>query len=309
MSPGDDHALPPMLFALPGNECMTKRLAVAIAGEVGEVAIRHFPDGETYLRVDSTVALRDVAVVASLAHPDEKLASLVFLADALRAEGARRIGLVAPYLPYMRQDTQFHPGEAVTSRSFASLVSREFDWLVTVDPHLHRIHTLRAIYAIPSVAVRASQAMGEWISSHVEKPLIVGPDVESRQWVEAVGEAAHAPVIVLTKERLGDTDVVESVPELAPFAGYTPVVVDDIISSGHTMAETVRRLREQQSPPPVCVAVHALSGRCAVGGLEDAGAARVVTTNTIAHATNEIDLVPCIADALREQFGLVLAPH
>lgn len=60
------------------------------------------------------------------------------------------MGLVAPYLAYMRQDQQFRPGEVVTSRMFAALVSRHVDWLVTVDPHLHRVHALDEIYAVPT---------------------------------------------------------------------------------------------------------------------------------------------------------------
>src|SRR5690606_29301909 len=105
-----------------------------------------FPDGETLVRVDAPVAGRPVAIVARLDHPDAKTLALLFAADAVRELGAAGVGLVAPYLPYMRQDHRFHPGEAITSRSYARLLSRSFDFLVTVDPHLHRWHSLAEIY-------------------------------------------------------------------------------------------------------------------------------------------------------------------
>jgi ribose-phosphate pyrophosphokinase len=81
---------------------------------------------------------------------------LLFAADTARDLGARRIGLVAPYLAYMRQDIRFHAGEAVTSRTFAAILSRHLDWLVTVDPHLHRYHELSEIYRIPTQVVHAA---------------------------------------------------------------------------------------------------------------------------------------------------------
>src|SRR3546814_1718571 len=88
-----------------------------------------------YLRACRRVLFR---ALSSLDHPYAKVLPLLFAADTARDLGARRIVLVAPYLAYMRQDIRFHAGEAVTSRTFAAILSRHLDWLVTVDPHLHR---------------------------------------------------------------------------------------------------------------------------------------------------------------------------
>src|SRR3546814_16966881 len=90
-----------------------------------------------------------VALVSTLARPDDGFLRLVFVADAARALGARDVTLIAPYLAYMRQDRRFRPGEAVTSRTFAGLISSSFDRLVTVDPHLQRYQALDQLYAIP----------------------------------------------------------------------------------------------------------------------------------------------------------------
>ena len=111
----------------------------------------------------------------------------------------------------MRQDRRFKPGEAITSRQTAELLSNAFDWLVTVDPHLHRYGSLSEIYRIPTHVVHATPLISKWIREHVANPLIIGPDSESEQWVSAVANDAGSPYSVLEKVRRGDRDVEISV--------------------------------------------------------------------------------------------------
>lgn len=293
-----------LVFALPGNEAFADRLAVAVNGERGRLTLHDFPDGESFVRVDTSPADRDAVLVATLKGPNPKFLPLAFLADALRDLGAKRIGLVAPYLAYMRQDKRFHDGEAITSHSFAALISRLADWMVTVDPHLHRITSLRELYSIPATAIHVASELGSWIATHVQSPLIVGPDEESRQWVEGIAAAAGAPYIVSTKTRLGDAQVIESTPELGDHRACTPVLVDDIISTGRTMIAAIQHLRAQGSVAPVCMAVHAVFADGAYAALTAAGASQIVTTNTIAHPSNRIDIEPAVARGVRSELGI-----
>ncbi|MGH7616651.1 MAG: ribose-phosphate diphosphokinase [Gemmatimonadaceae bacterium] len=294
----------PLLVPMPGNDVACERLALLLDAECGRVAMRAFPDGETFLRLDCDPAGRDVAIVLTLRHPNDMALPLAFLADTIRDLGATRVGLVAPYLAYMRQDTRFHPGEAITSRTFAGFVSRTVDWLVTADPHLHRVAALTDIYTIPATAVHVASELGAWIATNVRSPLIVGPDAESRQWVDVVAAAAHAPSSVVTKIRRGDADVVESIPDLGAHRECTPVLVDDIISTGRTMLAAIDHLREQGVAPPACVGVHAVFATGAYAALEQSGAACIATTNTIPHPSNRIDVMPSIAAAVRSHLGL-----
>ena len=182
---------PPIIFAPPGGESLVQALGPALGAKAGVLQHRQFPDGETYLRIESDVAERDVILACSLDRPDVKLLPLLFAADTLHELGARRVGLVAPYLAYMRQDIRFQPGEAVTSRSFAAILSRRLDWLVTVDPHLHRYHALAEIYRIPTQLVHAAPLMASWIKQNIARPVIVGPDLECEQWVAQVAAGAR----------------------------------------------------------------------------------------------------------------------
>lgn len=293
----------PLLVALAGSEHMAEGLARAIGADVAQIETRRFPDEEVYLRYLTDPAGRRVVVLSPLDRPDGRILPLLFAAHAARDLGAASVGLVAPYLAYMRQDRRFHPGEAVTSTYFGRLVSRWVDWLVTVDPHLHRRASLDEIYAVPSRIVHAAPVISDWIVENIERPVLVGPDRESEQWVSTVAGHAAAPYIVLTKSRHGDRDVEIAVPDVETWRDYTPVLVDDIISTAQTMIVTVRGLEKAGMPAPVCIGVHAVFAGSALGDLRAAGVARIVTCNTIPHETNAIDLTEPIAKAVSAFIG------
>lgn len=283
-----------LFLALPGNQSMAERLAALAGGDIGILESRNFPDGETYLRLPPDLAGRSVVLVCTLAHPNGKFLPLVFAAGAARELGASRVGLVAPYLCYMRQDARFKPGEAVTSRHFASLISHHFDWLVTLDPHLHRYKSLGEIYSIPARAVHAAPALAKWIRDHVQDPFLVGPDEESAQWVSDVARASGADYCVLMKQRLGDRDVKVTSEGLKPLGAKTPVLVDDVISSGKTVQQAIKAIAPFSRRPPVVLAVHGVFSDGADTALERAGA-QLVTTNAVVHPSNRIDIAELLA--------------
>lgn len=286
----------PIVFALPGNELLAKSIAKAVHADLGESVIRQFPDGETYVRVLSDVTDRKTILVCTMAYPDEKLLPLYFLSKTLKSLRADCTCFVAPYLAYMRQDKVFNPGEGVTSEYFASLISGFADTLITIDPHLHRRHSMSEIYSIPCKVIHASSLMSAYISEHITNPLLIGPDAESEQWVSEVAKNANAPFIVLEKIRSGDRDVKVTVPQVEKYKNHTPVLVDDIISTARTMIETVGHLKNAGMKAPICIGVHAVFSGNAFEELKNSGVDKVVTCNTIPHSSNEIDITELIAN-------------
>lgn len=282
-------------YPMPGAEVLAAALASHLHGRIAALTVHHFPDGESLVQVAPPAADTEALLVCPLDRPDAKTVPLLTAAATLRELGARRVGLVAPYLAYMRQDKRFQPGQAVSARTYAALLSAHFDWLATVDPHLHRIDRLDEVYALRSHVAHAAPALADWIRVQVPAPLIVGPDGESAQWAEDVAGRAGAPVVVLRKERFGDTDVRVSVPDLDRYPGRTPVLLDDIISSGRTLVAALEHLRRAQTLAPVCVAVHGLLADDAMAAIRAAGAARVACTNTVAHTAECIDITPIIS--------------
>lgn len=276
---------------------MAERLAKCMGGTVAPLETHVFPDGEIRPRLLQDVSGLSVALVCTLDRPNEKFLPLAFTAAVARELGVRKIGLVAPYLGYMRQDKRFRPGEAVTSRTFAALISLAFDWLATVDPHLHRTHALKEIFTIPALALHAGPVLAAWIRTNVLHPFLIGPDEESRQWVEDVARRCGAPFAILEKERMGDREIRTMAGPLSLPHDATPVLLDDIISSGGTMVETLRLMRPLSHQVPVVLAIHGVFAAGAQQAIRETGA-KLVTSNSIPGAAALVELDGLVASGI-----------
>lgn len=286
----------PVVFCL-NEHPLADSLAKAMGVQRGEFSTRQFPDGESYLRITSAVEGCPCIVVADLSHPNTKYLPLLFLLETLRELGASPVGLVAPYLSYMRQDRRFVDGEAVTSRIFAKCLSRHIDWLVTVDPHLHRYHSLDEIYSVPTRIVQGAPVLAQWLKSQ-RNLLLVGPDSESEQWVSDIAAFSQHPFVIGEKQRFGDRHVEVSLPNIDEYKDRTAVIIDDVISSGHTILECIKTLKAKGIDSIQCVAVHGIFADGSDQKLVEAGLSQLVTSNTIPHSSNAVDITPQLITAV-----------
>ena len=287
-----------MVLPFPDDRELARAVAQRLGMRMGRLQWRSFPDGESLVAIEEDLDGCDVVIFASLRAPDSKALPLRFAARTAKEFGARRVGLVAPYLGYMRQDTRFHAGEAISARWFAEFLCESVDWLVTVDPHLHRIKSLDAVFRIPAPCVVTAPLLADWIRREVSHPVLLGPDRESEQWVAEIAANVPAPYQVLQKVRHGDREVEVSVPDVDGLRGRTVVLVDDIVSSGRTLIETLAQLQRFGLAPAACVVIHAVFAGDAYEALQGAGAARIISTNSIAHPSNAIGLANAIASAV-----------
>ncbi|MES3000103.1 MAG: ribose-phosphate pyrophosphokinase [Pseudomonadota bacterium] len=298
-----------LVLALPGAARLAADLAHHLRCEWSELAQHRFPDGESLVRIDAPVEGRCVVLAGSLDQPDAKTLPLLFAADAARELGAAQVGLAAPYLAYMQQDRRFNPGEAITSRTYARLLSSSLDFLVTVDPHLHRWRALEELYPIRTRVVESAPAIARWVRSNVDAPMLVGPASESAQWVEHVARLCDAPWTVMDKTRRGDREVSVQLAAAISWEGHTPVLLDDIVSTGNTMVAAVETLVAANARPPVCIAVHALLDGDVLRRLMRAGIAHFVSCDTIPHPTNAIAIAPDLAKAVHSLAGAATPHH
>ncbi|HBD9275146.1 TPA: ribose-phosphate pyrophosphokinase [Legionella pneumophila] len=294
----------PILFSLFGSNYFANAIHQALGYDIGEITLHQFPDEETVIKIDSLVQNRDVVFITHLEKPNSKLLPLLFAAETARELGCRKIGLITPYLPYMRQDKQFHLGESITSKYFAKVISNYFDGLLTIDPHLHRWHSLSDIYSIPAKALHATDSISQWIKVNVPNPILIGPDAESSQWVSGIAQKIDAPCLILEKVRKGDNLVETSMPNVELYQNNTPILVDDIISTAGTMIETVTHLKSLSMKAPVCIGVHALFSGNAYKKLLKTGAGQIITCNTIAHSSNGIDMNELIIKSIDTIFNV-----
>ena len=260
---------------------------------------RHdFPDGETRLRLPAALPPR-VALLRGLQRPNGKLAELMIVAPAARELGARRLTLVCPYLAYMRQDMAFHPGEAVSQRHIGVALAGWFDAVITVDPHLHRVASMDEV--VPGrrgIALSAAPLLGAWAARHAQRPILLGPDAEAAPWVRSAALAQGLEHGTCVKQRSGDREVRVALPEL-DFRGREVVLIDDVASTGRTLAVTAEALRARGAVAVDVAVTHALFVDDAVEQLARAGVRHVWSSDSVRHASNAVSLVPLLAAALR----------
>ena len=286
-----------LLIGFPGYEDQARRLASALGIDYARADIHRFPDGEVKLTLPPELPA-EVVFCQSLDHPNDKLIELLLAARTARGQSVSRLTLVSPYLCYMRQDIAFHPGEAVSQRIIGSFLADLFDGVITVDPHLHRVHDLAEAVPTPrSIALSVAPVLGHFLGRQVDTPLLIGPDDESEQWVAAAANPAGLDYGVASKQRLDDNTVRVTLPPMQA-RGRQVVLVDDIISTGHTMAEAARQLRVQGAAAVHAFCTHALFAAGAEALLREAGVTRIWSSDSITHPSNALHLAPLLAPAL-----------
>jgi ribose-phosphate pyrophosphokinase len=288
----------PLVLGFPDYAEQSRRLAEALQAPWEPVGVHRFPDGESKVTLPPAVA-RHVILCRSLDRPNDKLIELILAAATARRLGARELTLVAPYLCYMRQDAEFHPGEAVSQRIIGGLLAEHFEGVITVDPHLHR--TPRLAEAVPTrraLALSAATAIGEFLAGRVTRPFLLGPDGESAQWVRAVAEPGGLDYAVAQKQRLSDHDVQITLPA-ADMRGREVVLIDDVASTGRTLAAAAEQAYAAGAAAVHVLVTHALLVGDAWARLERAGVRGFWSTDSVAHASNVIELAPLLASSVR----------
>ena len=286
-----------IIFSL-DNHPLVEQLCKQLNASIGDYDTRQFPDGESYIRLISEIKNKHCLVVADLSHPNKKYLPLLFLLDTLNELGAASVGLVAPYLSYMRQDRRFVDGEAITSKIFARSLSAHIDYLVTVDPHLHRYHSLDEIYSVPSKVIQGAPALADWLKNQ-DNLLLVGPDEESEQWVADIASYSGHPFIIGKKNRYGDRNVEINLPDVSQYQHHTAVIIDDVIASGQTVLCCIGELQKQGLKQIKCAAVHGIFADNSDQALLATGLSALVTTNTIVHDSNHIDIAYLLVEPIK----------
>lgn len=280
-----------------------ERLAHALALRCQIAECHHFPDGESRVRIDPVPA--NAIIYRSLHRPNEKLIELLLLASVLSDRAGGRPVLVAPYLPYMRQDVAFHAGEAISQQVIGRLLAAPHRAVIAVDPHLHRTQSLAAVFpGTTATAISAAPLLAALIEGKGgEPPVLIGPDSESELLVAAVAHHAGLPFRILDKTRHGDHEVSIAASNLDIASGRRAVLVDDIVATGGTLIEAARRLRAVGCTAIQALVVHALFDDAAAAALAAAGIEGVRSTDSVPHPTNVVPLAPLLAAAVQAAVG------
>jgi len=286
-----------LLLHFEEDQASATRIAQAAQLHTACIARHRFPDGELKLRLPPELPTR-VVLLRTLNDPNEKLVELLLVAQTARLLGATHLTLVAPYLAYMRQDIAFQAGEVISQRVVGRFLASLFDAIITVDPHLHRISTLQEAVPLKQATVLSgAPLLADLIASQRDKPLLVGPDEESAQWVAQAAVRHGFDHGVCHKIRRGDKDVRIALPNMA-VAGRAVVLLDDVASSGHTLAGAAALLLAAGAASVDVAVTHALFAGDAMHIILQAGVGQVWSTDCISHPSNAVSMASSIADAL-----------
>lgn len=277
---------------------IAKNIAKKTRAPYSELFVDHFPDGELYIRFMTDIKNKLVVLVQSL-HPDptSSMLELVFAAHAAKNLGAKQVFAFVPYLAYMRQDKMFNPGEGISSHVMGKLLSC-VDFFVTIDPHLHRIMSLNEIFKTRTKVLHAASLLSDFIKRKFSNNVLLGPDGESYQWVGSIAKRINFPFDVLLKTRFSSRHVKVTPPKY-PVNGRNVVIVDDIVSSGHTIIEAAKALKRAGAKSISVVCVHGVFAENALSKMKKVGLKHIICTNTIRKRQSLIDVSNLFVDLLK----------
>ncbi len=275
------------------TRALARRVAKLCKIPYADIFHNHFPDGESYLKLPNVKGKEVIIVLTMYPNPNESALEAMFTIHTARDLGAKKVTIVAPYLAYMRQDKMFHPGECVSAHVLPTLL--QADRLLAIDPHLHRIKHLRNLFHGRAKELTANDILATYLKKNYPDAVLCGPDEESSQWAARIAASIGLESIILRKHRYSPRKVRVVLHADHKIKGKEAVIVDDMISTGHTIAEAAKLLRKLGATSVVTVCVHGLFVGKALSLLKKAGIKEIVCTNTVKSRYARIDIAPLIA--------------
>lgn len=281
-----------MVISCSGAKHLAKRVARKARVAYGEILVDRFPDTEIKIRLPE-VKGKEVYFVQSF-YPQEndindKIMEVLFAAYTAKELKAKKIFLIAPYLAYLREDKRFEKGEAINAKILAKLF-KIFNKVYVVEPHLHRFKKFSAFFPNAS-RINLTGEVSDYIKKNIKKPyVLVGPDEESQQWVEPIAKKLNSRYVILKKKRLSPRKVKISGKSIK---AERIVIIDDIISTGHTMLESAKKFLGET----YFIGIHGLFSEGVLKKLNKIG--KVVVSNSIPTTVSKIDCVDSIVKIVK----------
>ena len=213
--------------------------------------------------------------------------------NAVEEAGAKRITVVIPYYGYARQDTKFQDGEAISAKALANHISLNADKVITVDPHKEHILDFFSTSAFSCSAV---PEIAKYLSSK-KIDMILAPDKGAVDRAKKASESMNCDFDYMEKTRIDGTTV-EIKPKTLDAQNKNVAIIDDIISTGGTMAKSLKELKKQGAKKVFVACTHGLFADNAIKKLSTAGCDEIISTDTIISDYSKVKIAPSIAELI-----------
>lgn len=276
---------------------LSARVAKELKCQLVKPELQRFPDGEFYIRIGEEVKGEHVMVVQSTRYPqNDNIMELCLLLDAAKELGAARVTAVVPYFAYSRQDRRFKPGEAVSIHTVCKLIEHAgADDIVTIDLHHEEI---TRNFSVPVYNLTCMPLLGKYINGlKLNDPIILGADKGASERAKQVALEMGVDYDHLEKQRVSPEKVVMQ-PKRFNVNNRDVVIVDDIISTGGTIAEAAKILKTQGARSVYSACAHALLVGKALQKIRAAKVKRVISTDTIENQVSVVSVAPLIASSI-----------
>ncbi|MBM3232605.1 ribose-phosphate diphosphokinase [Candidatus Pacearchaeota archaeon] len=283
-----------LIAGFPDTREIAKRVAQSLGAHYTEVKVKDFPDSEFHIKLKKNPAHQTVVFITSITKdPDDKLIETILASGIAKDYGAKKVVVVATYFPYMRQDKHFKKYDSFSSKYILDMF-KHVDKLLVIDPHLHRIPKMEKL--LPQAhAFTVNDLLVEYIKKRFKDDFsIVGPDEESAQWSQKIADKLGKKVVILKKTRFSSTHVKIKEKPL----GKNIIIIDDIISTGKTIVETIKMAKRQGANRIICMGIHGVLVNKADKHISKH--AELITTNTIENKYAKIDVSPAIVNILKK---------
>lgn len=275
------------------SNTVAEELSQIIKTPKANIISKRFPDAELYIRILDNIKNEHIVIVQTT-YPDQNLVELFLLQNAAKEAGAKKITVVIPYYGYARQDTLFQTGEAISAKGIAELISVNADLVITVDPHKEHIldfftTTAKSCTAVPEIANYLKQK---------NLDLILAPDKGALNKAKQASNIVGCDFDYMEKTRI-DGKTVEIKPKNLDVQNKNVGIIDDIISTGGTMAKSIKELKIQGAKKVYVSCTHGLFAGDAITKLSQSGCDEIIATDTIISEYSTVKVAPSIAPFIK----------
>jgi len=280
------------MFVLGGTSARTiaEDLSKELQQPLVKATFKRFPDDELYVRILNDIKGKDVLIVQTT-YPDTKIVELLLLQDAVSEAGANKIVVALPYFGYSRQDKKFEEGEPISARAIAEHISLHADHILIVDPHKEH---LLDFFNVPAYSCSAVVEIAKYLKEK-DIDFVLAPDEGAKKRARQAATIIGCEYDYMENTRIDGTTI-KPKPKNLDAQNKNVAIIDDIISTGGTMAKSIKELKRQGAKEVSVACTHGLFVGGAKEKLLSAGCDEIISTDTIEDEFSKVKAAPCIAE-------------